>query len=107
MRSGVNTNSFEEPIIDPVAEPRPAIIKSFFIVNVVSKGDNLKHVVAQASWLHPHPDRHFYGKRIEVWSLQGTDVSYAASILPVERIAGRCVLNTCTVRLSERTEKVM
>ncbi|XP_073670897.1 uncharacterized protein [Paramisgurnus dabryanus] len=32
-----NTNSFEEPIIDPLAELRPAIIKQFIVVNVVSK----------------------------------------------------------------------
>ena len=60
----------------------------------------------QVSWLHPHPDRHFYGKPIEVWSLQGTDTSYPASFLPVERIAGRCVVNTSTVHLSKTKEKV-
>ncbi|XP_016346834.1 uncharacterized protein LOC107692355 isoform X2 [Sinocyclocheilus anshuiensis] len=55
-----NTNSFEEPTLDPRAEPRPAIIKIFFVVNVMSKGNEFKHITAQVSWLHPHPDRHFY-----------------------------------------------
>lgn len=100
-----NTNSFEEPILDPLAELRPAIIKQFIVVNVVSKGTAFKHVIAQVSWLHPYPDRHFYGKPIEVWSLQGTDMSYPASFLPVERIAGRCVV-TSTVHLSKTKEKV-
>ena len=101
-----NTNSFEEPILDPLAELRPAIIKQFIVVNVVSKGTTFKHVIAQVSWLHHHPDRHFYGKPTEVWSLQGTDTSYSASFLPVERIAGRCVVNISTVHLSKTKEKV-
>lgn len=51
-----NTNSFEEPITDPLSEPRPAIIKQFLIVNVMSKGAAFIHVGAKVSWLHPHPD---------------------------------------------------
>lgn len=41
-----NTNSFEEPVIDPLADPQPAIIKEFIVVNVVSKCSTFKHVVA-------------------------------------------------------------
>ena len=41
----------------------------------------------------PIPDRHFYGKLEEVWSLQGIDTSYPASFLPVESIAGRSTLH--------------
>lgn len=100
-----NTNSFEEPITDPLSEPRPAIIKQFLIVNVMSKGAAFKHVVTKVSWLHPHPDWHFYGKPVEVWSLQGTDTSHPASFFPVERIAGRCVVNTSTVQLSNTRER--
>ncbi|XP_030600828.1 uncharacterized protein LOC115790939 [Archocentrus centrarchus] len=101
-----DTNSFEEPVIDPLAEPRPAVIKQFIVVNVVSKCSTFKHVVVQVSWLNPHPDRHFYGKPVEVWCMQGTDTSFPASFLPVERIAGRCVVHTSTVCLSRTTEKV-
>ena len=87
-----------------LTEPRPAIIKQFIVVNVksVSKGIAFKHVIAKVSWLDPHPDRHFYGKPVEVWGLHGTtDYSYPASFLPVERIAGRCVVHTSTVCLSK------
>lgn len=76
-----NTNSFEEPIIDPLSEPRPAITKQFLLVNVLSKGAAFKHVIAQVSWLQPHLERHFYGKPVEVWSLQGTDTSHPVSFL--------------------------
>ena len=73
-----NTNSFEEPILDPLTEQQPGIIKQFIVLNVMRKCTAIKHVIAQVSWLHPHPDRYFYGKPVEVWSLQGTDTSYPA-----------------------------
>ena len=38
--------------------------------------------------------------------LQDTDTSYPTSFLPVERIAGRCVVNTSTVHLTSTIEKV-
>ena len=53
-----NTNSFQEPILDPLTEQRPAIIKQFIVVNVMRKDTAVKHVIAQVSWLHPHPDRY-------------------------------------------------
>lgn len=99
-------SSFEEPVLDPNAELHPGIIKRFLIISVRTNTCTLQHVVAKVTWLHPHPDRHFFGNPVEVWSLQGTPSDSAAAFLPVERVAGRCVLSTSLVQLSQTKEKV-
>ncbi len=99
-------SSFEEPVLDPNADVRPGIIKRFLIVTLKSKACTFQHIIAKVTWLHRHPDRHFFGSPVEVWSLQGTHTDAASAFLPVERIAGRCVLSTSTVQLSHTKEKV-
>ncbi len=99
-------SSFEEPVLDPNVDVRPGIIKRFLIVTLKSKACTFQHTVAKVTWLHCHPDRHFFGSPVEVWSLQGTHTDAASTFLPVERIAGRCVLSTSTVQLSHTKEKV-
>ena len=97
---------FKESILEPLTETRPAILKQFIAINVRSESTIYRRVIAGVSRLHHHPNRHFYGKSIEVWNLRGTDTSYPSSFLPVEGIAGRCVVNTSTVQESNIREKV-
>lgn len=90
-----NTNSFEEPVSkkpvsDPLAQPRPGIIKQFLVVSVVSKCSTFKHVIAQVSWLNPHPDRHFYGKPVEVWCLQVTARLLCYNVLIARKLNIHC-----------------
>ena len=65
-----------------------------------------EHVVAKVTWLHPHPERHFFGKPVEIWNLQGTRTDCTSAFLPVERIASRCVYNATIVQLSQVKERV-
>ena len=101
-----SNSSFEVPLLDPTSELRPGIVKKFLIVNVKSHASTRQHVVAKVKWLHPHPDRYFFGKPVEIWDLQGTQTDSAPSFLPIERIANRCVYTTTTVQLRNTKEKV-
>ena len=75
-------------------------------LGVKSHSSTRQHVVAKVKWLHPHPDRHFFGKPVEIWDLQCTQTDSAPSFLPIERIANRCVYTATTVQLSQTKEKV-
>ena len=101
-----SNSSFDVPILDPNAEMRPGIVKKFLILKVKSQHSTVEHVVAKVTWLHPHPDRHFFGRPVEIWNLQGTGTDCAPSFIPIERIAYRCVYSATTVQLSQIKEKV-